>query len=99
MNIKKYLHITIAIVGLAVVFLLSSSCEKIDTEPKFTFTIVAKAFSDSTRSQNTYIEVFVPKIISDVAFEGYTDENGEITFEYPQDAVFEVRAPRGEAPD
>ncbi len=71
------------------------SCEKIDQNPEYDFTIVVKTLADSSRIQNALVEVYVPSTVSDLEFTGSTNDRGEITFEYDRDAVFQVRASRG----
>lgn len=78
-------------------FLLSEagSCKKIDQDPDYNFTIVVKTLSDSTRIQNALVEVYVPRTVSTLEKVGFTNIAGEASFEYEQDAVFQVRASRG----
>ncbi|MEQ9261984.1 MAG: hypothetical protein RLP14_02370 [Owenweeksia sp.] len=71
------------------------ACKKIDQNPEYTFTVIVKTLADSTRIQNSLVEVYVPRTVSGLSFTGYSDELGEITFEYDKDAVFQVRASRG----
>ena len=72
------------------------SCKKIDQDPDYTFTITVRTLEDSTLIQNSKVEAYVPPTVgSKVAFIGYSDERGQITFTYDKDAVFQVRATRG----
>lgn len=86
------------IIAIAAIGFGAYSCKKIDQDPEYPFTIIVKTMDDSTRIQNTFIEVYVPQTIGNVKFSGYTNEAGEVHFTYDKDAVFQVRATRGENP-
>ena len=93
---SKYLFITAL---LSVALIIASSCKKIDQNPEYPFTISVKTADDTTTVQNVFVEVGVPsQINSELAFEGFTDANGQISFTYHSDAVFRVRATRGVNP-
>lgn len=85
--------------AIAAFALFSVSCEKIDQNPEYPFVIVVKTVDDSTIVQNAYVEVGVPsQINSELAFEGFTNSDGQASFKYDNDAVFRVRATRGNDP-
>ena len=75
------------------------SCENEELNPEYPFTIVVKTLADSTVAQNTFVEVAAPIAGNKVFIEGYTDEDGRISFEYDQTATLSVRASRGKRPD
>jgi hypothetical protein len=75
------------------------SCENEELNPEYPFTIVVKTLADSTVAQNTFVEVAAPIAGNTVFIEGYTDEEGRVSFEYDQAATLSVRASRGERPD
>jgi hypothetical protein len=95
MKILKFI-IPVLLVSL---FIFGTSCKKIDQDPEYPFTILVKTIDDSTTVQNAYVEVGVPSQVNpELAFIGFTDINGKISFEYDQDAVFRVRVTRGSNP-
>lgn len=79
---------------------LFCSCKKEDLNPDYPFTIVVKTLSDSLRVANIRVEILAP--VNSGAFvsffEGWSNEKGEVSFEYDKDAVFSVRATRGVTP-
>lgn len=82
--------------GLLISIGFAWSCKKIDQNPEYPFTIVVKTVDDSTTVQNVFVEVGVPSQINDdLAFQGFTDQDGKISFKYDNDAVFRVRVTRG----
>jgi hypothetical protein len=84
---------------LAAVLSFSLSCEKEDLYPEYPFTITVKTLADSIPTQNTYVEILATRGATfSTFFEGYTDENGDVSFTYEKDAVFTVRATRGKNP-
>lgn len=90
----KKLFLPLLIVSTVLVF----SCEKEDLNPEYPFTIVVKTYDDSISVANVNVEVFTPVQGNTVEMLGVTDENGEVSFKYDQDAVLLVRATRGANP-
>ena len=78
--------------------LLIFSCEKEDLDPDYPFTIIVKTYSDSIAVNNIAVEVFTPVQGNTVKLLGYTNEKGEVSFKYDEDAVLLVRATRGANP-
>ncbi len=76
------------------------SCETEDLTPDYPFTITVKTLQDSVRVPNTKVEVLAPSNSGAFHefFEGWTDQHGEVSFEYDKNAVFTVRATRGNTP-
>lgn len=93
---KKLLIIAFAGIGLTLAF---GSCEKEDLNPEYPFTIVVKTFEDSVRVSNAMVEILAPVQGSKVYFQGYTNENGGVSFKYDKDAIFLIRATRGSRND
>lgn len=92
MKAKVLIACLLAMVGLM-------ACKKIDQNPEYPFTIIVKTVDDSTRVQNVRVEVGLPdEVDGDVSFEGFTDTQGEVDFDYDKDAVFRIRATRGSNP-
>lgn len=86
------------LVFLALLFAISlvySGCEKEDLDPDYPFKVVVKTQKDSLLAANTFVEAFAPIPDGRPYFEGFTNENGEITFSYGQAAILFVRASRG----
>lgn len=83
----------ISLLGFSLLVLSFSSCKKeIITEYPFEIQVL---FEDGTPAQNVYVEAKadVPNSIPD--FEGITDLEGKIKFEYNNKAVLKVEATRG----
>ncbi len=78
-----------------ILFTASSSCRKADLDPDYKFTIIVKTLSDSTRVANVFVELIAPVPGSRVDLDGFTDENGEVDFEYDEEATLLIRATRG----
>ncbi len=80
--------------------LLISCGKKEDLNPDYPFTIVVKTFEDSTRIANIRVEILAPSNSGAFTefFEGWTNEKGEVRFEYDKNAVFTARATRGLTP-
>ncbi len=76
------------------------SCGKEDLNPDYPFTIVVKTLEDSTRVSNIQVGIYAPSDDGSFKkfFEGWTDERGEVSFEYDMNAVFTARATRGAEP-
>lgn len=92
----KKLFYLVALFGL---FSLTFSCDKEDPNPEYPFTIQVKTFEDSVRVSNILVVVTAPVRNSIVYFEGYTNPQGQVNFNYDKDAIFLVRATRGEPND
>lgn len=75
------------------------SCENDELNPEYPFTVVVKTLEDSLVAQNTFVEVAAPIAGNVVWINGYTDEDGRISFEYDRAATLSIRASRGERPD
>lgn len=77
--------------------LLISCGKKEDLNPDYPFTIVVKTYEDSLRVANIRVEVLAPSNTGAFVefFEGWTNEKGEVHFEYDKNAVFTTRATRG----
>ena len=93
---KKLLLSAFVSLGLIFAFI---SCEKEDLNPEYPFTIVVKTFDDSVRVSNAFVRVLAPVQGSKVYFEGYSDENGRVSFKYDRDAIFLIQATRGPVND
>ncbi len=78
---------------------LIGACDEEALNPEYPFKIVVKTQEDSTRAQNTFVEVLAPINGNTVWLSGYTDEAGEVEFEYDNAATLSVRASRGKRPD
>lgn len=76
------------------------SCGKEDVDPDYPFTIVVKTLQDSIRVPNIQVEVLAPSNTGAFKefFEGWTDDYGEVSFEYDENAIFTIRATRGNNP-
>ncbi|MDZ7845614.1 MAG: hypothetical protein U5L96_01890 [Owenweeksia sp.] len=74
--------------------LLLFSCNKENQDPDYPFTVVVKTLEDSIRVNNIYVEVEAPVRGSIPHFEGYTNEKGEVSFTYDQNAILLIRATR-----
>lgn len=79
--------------------LFSVGCNKADLDPDFPFTVQVRSLEDSIPLANVYVEAFAPNPESEVYFKGFTDQNGNISFEHNAKAILVARATRGEAPD
>lgn len=98
-KLKFYMKNIFALLSMILVAgFLSISCEKEDPNPEYPFTIHVKTYSDSISVNNVYVRVFAPVPGNSVIFEGVTNELGKVRFKYDQEAVFIVRATRGEDP-
>lgn len=86
-------------VGLVFLFVFTFSCEKDDLNPEYPFTITVKTLADSTLAGNTLVVAYAPGDNNTTFLEGYTDEQGVVSFEYDKAAILEIRATRGESPD
>lgn len=75
------------------------SCDRSQIEPDYPFKIVVKTKADSSLAQNVFVEVNAPVPGSQVFLEGFSDERGEVSFEYGLPATLVVRASRGKRPD
>ncbi len=91
---KKTLLLPILMLSIA--FLIS--CKKEDLNPKYPFTIIVKTYDDSVAVNNVAVEVFTPVQGNTVDKLGYTNQKGEVSFNYEYDAVLLVRATRGANP-
>ncbi|MGB0176363.1 MAG: hypothetical protein ACPF9D_04300 [Owenweeksia sp.] len=95
-NSKKYMKKVSAAMVVLIMTIGFFACKKVDQNPDYTFTITVRTLEDSTLIQNSRVEAYVPPTVgSKIAFIGYSDEKGQITFNYDKDAVFQVRATRG----
>ncbi len=72
------------------------ACERENQDPDFPFTITVKTFQDSIRVTNAFVIINAPVPGNTAYFEGYTNESGEVSFTYDREAIFEVRAVRGD---
>lgn len=88
---KKILASLLVTLSLFIAF----SCEEEDTAD-YPFTIVVKTLQDSIPVNNVRVHVSVPRRGSVVTFQGFTNENGEVSFEYDRNAIFEIVATKGE---
>lgn len=92
---KLLLLASIALIGF-------NSCDRDKTlNPTYPFEITVKTLADSLRVSNVFIEVIAQtgQGRSTVLFEKYSNEQGEATFEYDQEAVFLIRTTRGKKPN
>lgn len=96
---KSIFGATIALIFSALTYFSSVSCEPVDLDPDYPFTITVKNRADSIPLANVKVEVFAPVGDSELRFEGFTDQNGRIHFEHDNNAILVVRALRGEAPN
>ena len=89
---KKLLVLSVLISGL---FLALSSCEKEDLDPDYPFTVEVLTYQDSIRVPNAMVQVFPPVQGAEPYFEGSTNDEGRVSFEYDKEAIFLIRATRG----
>jgi len=94
-RMKKIIKITLVSVAF-LLFAVSQSCKKAELDPEYTFTVVVKTLSDSTRVSNVNVEILAPVPNSRVKLLGATDQEGEVTFKYNKEATLLIRATRGE---
>lgn len=73
------------------------ACKKDEIDPDYPFTIVVKTYEDSIRIANIRVEILAPSNTGAFVefFQGFTNDRGEVTFEYDKNAVFTARATRG----
>lgn len=71
-----------------------------NTDPDYPFVVTIKTLKDSTRVANVYVEILAQLGGSQnkLLLEGFTNERGEVTFKYDQEAVLLIRATRGTKP-
>ncbi len=93
-DMKNFPVLVFALAALALF-----SCKKEEQNPEYPFTITVKTFGDTIPAQNIFVEVYAPISESDVAFEGITNEAGQVSFTYDKNAIFLVRATRGNKPN
>ena len=79
--------------------LVLGACDQDALNPEYPFRVVVKTQEDSTRAQNVYVEILAPINGNTVYINGYTDEAGEVEFEYDKAATLGIRASRGARPD
>jgi hypothetical protein len=81
-------------------FLLISCDKNEEIDPDYPFTIVVKTIEDSTIVTNIRVGIYAPSDngVFKEFFEGWTNELGEASFEYDNNAVFTARAQRGAEP-
>jgi len=96
---KNYFGAIIALAFGLLTYLGSVSCDPVDLNPDYPFTITVKNKADSLPLANVKVEVFAPVSDSELRFEGFTDQNGRIHFEHDNNAILVVRALRGKAPN
>lgn len=79
--------------AIAMVFILLSACEE-EVSNEYPF-VVRVLLEDGTPAQNVFVRVSadVPNAIPN--FEGTTNYNGEVSFQYNNKAVLKVQASRG----
>lgn len=90
--------ILVILSALLIAAFFSFSCERDDPNPDYPFTIFVKTYNDSISVSNCRVRVFAPIPGNTVVFEGWTDEEGKVDFQYEKEAVFIVRATRGGDP-
>ena len=88
---RKFLS-HLSIIGI-LVFIVLAACKKEDST--YPFTVVCKTYNDSISVQGVYVEIYTNVPNGTVYMDGYTDENGQVSFEYNLDATLQIRASRG----
>lgn len=96
---RKVKGALLALIMGGVAYFGTVSCERADLNPDYPFEVTVKSRADSLPLANVKVEVFAPVSDSDIRFEGYTDIQGQVSFEYDKNAIFVVRALRGKAPN
>lgn len=100
MAVKTISKVSGYLMGLVLLSsLFSVSCNKADLDPDFPFTVQVLSIEDSIPLPNVNVEIFAPNPESKVFFEGFTNQNGNISFEHNAKAILVARATRGEAPN
>ncbi len=88
-----------ALVAFALGLLLALSCQKEDLHPDYPFTIQVQTLDDSIPQQNVQVEVLASSNNGfKLFFKDYTDEQGQVSFEYDANANFTIRAIKGDDP-
>ncbi len=86
----------------SIAFFGFSSCDREERlNPTYPFEITVKTLADSLRVSNVFIEVIAQtgQGRSTIIFDKFSNEDGEATFEYDQEAVFLIRTTRGKKPN
>lgn len=79
---------------LLLIFVAAFSCKK--NQPDYPFTINVKTLEDTVSVANIHVEILARDGGGfKTFFDGYTDENGQVNFDYDQEAIFTIRATRG----
>jgi hypothetical protein len=79
-----------------------NSCEVDENlNPTFPFKVTIKTLEDSVRVSNVFVEILAQTGSggSSVLKEGYSNQFGDVSFEYDKEAVLLIRATRGTKPN